>query len=363
MYRHTVDAKEQSLFLATHRRATTLKDVAKAVGLSESTASVILNGARSGTRVSAVTRQRVMDAAERLGYHPNSHARGLSTGRSNRIGIYSGRARVDARNHFFASILGGVLDAAETLQLNCLVHGSGSTPADLRDLVSSQSVDGLLVHLRPDDPMRSILADLGVPAITVADRFPELPAVCVDDEEGGRLQAQHLAQLGHRRVLLREPMAFAQSARDRMDSFRRVAETHGVEVLTLASNSSEVLSAQEIGEVTRPKGRATAIVCWNDASAEITCRALRDMGIRVPEDVSVVGFDGFQTRFARRWELTTIQAPWEDVGATAVRVLHDLIQGAPVPRVTMLPVEFCRGATTTFANETAERRNRAEGGL
>ncbi|MCW5940824.1 MAG: LacI family DNA-binding transcriptional regulator [Fimbriimonadaceae bacterium] len=357
-----MDAKEQSLFAATQRRSTTLKDVAKAVGLSESTASVVLNGARSGTRVSERTRKRVLDAADRLGYHPNAHARGLSTGRSNRVGIYSGRARVDARNHFFASILGGVLDGAETLGLNCLVHGSSSTPADLRDLVSSQSVDGLLVHLRPNDPMRSILADLGVPAITLADRFPELPAVCVDDEAGGRLQAQHLARLGHRRVLLREPTAFAQSARDRMDSFRRVAENHGIEVVSFVSPHSDSPSADEIEEITRPRDRATAVVCWNDATAELTCRALSAIGLRVPEDVSVVGFDGFQTRFALRWDLTTIRAPWEEVGATAVRVLHQLIHGEPVPRLTVLPVEFHRGATTDVAFCPADRRNRAEGG-
>lgn len=358
-----MDAKEQSHSRAAHRRTTTLKDVAKAVGLSESTASVILNGARSGTRVSERTRERVMEVAARLGYHPNAQARGLSTGRSSRIGIYSGRARVDTRSLFFASILGGVLDGAEQLGLNCLVHGSSSTPGDLRDLVCSQSVDGLLVHLRPDDPMRSILTDQGVPAVTVADWFPEFPAVCVDDEAGGRLLAQHLARLGHRRVLSREPVVFAQSARDRMESFRRVAESHEIEVASLVSPQTDSPSADEIEEITRPKDRATAVVCWNDASAELTCRALSAIGIRVPEDVSVVGFDGFQTRFALRWDLTTIQAPWEEVGATAVRVLHDLIQGQSVPRLTVLPVEFHRGTTTDFAFRPAERRTLADGGL
>jgi DNA-binding LacI/PurR family transcriptional regulator len=325
-----------------------LKDVAHSVGVSESTASVILNGARSGTRVSAETRKAVLEAAKRLGYRPNAHARSLQTGFSNRIGIYSGRSRLDARNAFFAELLGGVFDAAAAKGKNTVVHTSGGGLENMLDLVSNRAVDGIIVHPGPDDPLLAVLGELRVPAVAVADRISALPSICVDDRAGGALLAQHLSQIGHRHVLLKQAWWPAPSAVDRMSAFVETATRLGIVVTQRQEDPSdpEVLTPEEMELITRGQDRATAIFAWCDLSAERICRRLDQIGIGVPSEVAIVGFDGFHHPFPPKFELTTIRAPWAQVGSRAVETLEALVNGQSVAAVTMVPVEFVRGMTT-----------------
>ena len=130
-------------------RAVTLQDVAKAAGVSSSAASVVLNGCRSGTRVSVPTRRKVMEVATQLGYRPNEVARSLVTGQTNRIGVYSGRSELDSRNPFFAEILGGIFAEATEFDLDTVVHTACKNERRLLDLVRGRSLDGLIVHCRP----------------------------------------------------------------------------------------------------------------------------------------------------------------------------------------------------------------------
>jgi DNA-binding LacI/PurR family transcriptional regulator len=330
------------------RRTTTLKDVARSVGVSESTVSVVLNGTRSGTRVSSNTRRSVMEAAERLGYRPNVHAQSLLTGRANRLGIYSGRSRLDARNLFFAELLGGMLEASVEERTNTLIHTSGTSAEDLFDLISSRAVDGLVVHLAEADPILEMIRDLHVPAVAVADRFDHLASICVDDVGGGMLQAHHLSRLGHRHVLYKQASVPAQSALLRMESFVDAACELGIQVTVRYDQDAdhEYLTTEDVGLLTRSHNRATAAIGWSDRVAERICHCLVDLGLSVPGDVAVVGFDGFHSYFANRFDLTTIRAPWAEVGRAAVSTLMSLIRGEPIPEVKILPVEFVRGATT-----------------
>lgn len=343
-----MNGKETREHVWRDRPSTTLKDVAHSVGVSESTASVILNGARSGTRVSAETRKAVLEAAKRLGYRPNAHARSLQTGFSNRIGIYSGRSQLDSRNAFFAELLGGVFEAAAGQGKNTVVHTSGGGLENMLDLVSNRAVDGIIVHPGPDDPLLAVLGELRVPAVAVADRISALPSVCVDDRAGGALLAQHLSQLGHRHVLLKQAWWPAPSAVDRMSAFFETAARLGVVAIQRQEDPSdlEVLMPEEMEMLTRGRDRVTAIFAWCDRSAERICRRLEQIGVDVPGEVAVIGFDGFHHGYLPRYDLTTIRAPWAEVGRHAVEILEALIAGQSVAAVTTVPVEFVRGATT-----------------
>jgi LacI family transcriptional regulator len=329
------------------RRAPTLKDVARAVGISEATASVVLNGSKSGTRVSAARRQAVVEAAARIGYRPNSVARALQAGRNHRIGIYSGRAEFDARNLFFAELLGGMCTAARALGSNVVLHTSGDDPGQLLELVSSAALDGLLVHASHDDPIVPLLGELRAPAVAIADKVAGLHSVGVDDALGGVLQAEHLARKGHRHVLYKQVRYLPQSAFDRMEAFLRTAKSLGMRVtVRYEERFEEPFDASDVALVRSGEGRPTAVVAWHDRSAELACIRLRDEGIDIPGEVAVVGFDGFRSYYSSLFNLTTVRAPWHQVGQVATEHLARLTSGEAVPLLTTLPVELLQGDTT-----------------
>jgi len=330
------------------REQITLRDVAREAGASQSAASVVLNGARSGTRVSADKRRSLLEAAERMGYRPNGLARSLSTGRTNCIGVYSGRAVLDSRNAFYSELLGGVFDGAYDWGVNTMVHTTGKGEKQLLDLVSSRSIDGLIVNIDENDTILPLLGELRMPAVAMVDRVHSLPSVTADDRTGGMIQARHLKMLGHRHVLLYASRLPAQSVTDRIDAFQEAAGQLGLRVTTSYAgfNAGEVLDLEDLRVLTEGSDRATAVVGWSDFSAEQVCLKLITLGVHVPETVAVVGFDGFVHACPPPFNLTTIRAPWAEVGREATRVLHSLIEGKEVPALTSLPVEFVRGTTT-----------------
>jgi len=331
----------------SERRSTTLRDVAREVGVSESTVSVVLNRTRSRTRVSANTRRVVLEAAERLGYRPNALARSLQTGQTHRIGMYSGFTRLDARNLFFAELLGGMFEGSLEHGTNTVVHTSGFDPDHLIELVSNRAIDGLVIHARDDDPIIPMLDDLRVPVVAVADGVPNVPSVVVDDETGGWLQAKHLDSLGHKNVLYKQTSAASSSSMRRMNAFINAAAQFGMEVsLHEDPYESEPLTPRDMAALSRTTGRISAIVNWNDQCAERVCQRLNEMGMEIPKEVAVIGFDGFRAFYTPRYHLTTIRAPWVEVGRRAVGILMNLIKGDSVPSITVLPTEFIRGETT-----------------
>lgn len=344
---HALETMEQFRH-NTDRRSVTLQEVARAAGVSSSAASVILNGAKSGTRVSVTTQRAVLEVAARMGYRPHPLAQSLATGRSGRIGVYSGQARLDSRNAFFAEILGGVFDGAEQFQLDTVVHTSGNDEARLVNLLRGQSLDGLIVHPHPDDKILPLLGELMVPAVSIADATEGVPSVAVDDVEGGNLLARHLASLGHRHVLVKRSLPPRSSAIRRIAAFSETCSQLGIRV-TMGVELSDIgagLDASDLRVLTQSSDRATAVMAWSDAVAESVCQSLEAFGLEVPGDVAVVGFDGFRSRNASRFELTTVQAPWSAVGRQAVRHLDTLVRGEPVPMLTTLPVIFHHGNTT-----------------
>ncbi|CAN5730258.1 hypothetical protein BH11ARM2_BH11ARM2_31120 [soil metagenome] len=162
------------------------------------------------------------------------------------------------------------------------------------------------------------------------------------------LQAHHLSRIGHRHVLYKQAYDPPQSGQARMAAFLEAAEKVGIRttVRFIDANEKEVLTSEDFSDLTSEGPKPTAIVGWCDRVAERICGSLTALGLSVPGDVAVVGFDGFHSIFTPRFELSTIRAPWSDIGRKAVSTLIALGRGETVPAVTTLPVEFVRGATT-----------------
>ena len=339
---------EQDRHFWGDKHQVTLQDVAKSAGVSQSAASVVLNGARSGTRVSAEKRRSVLEAAANMGYRPNAVARSLITGRTHRIGLYTGHFSPRADNFFFTDILGGIFHAAGEIGVNTMVHTSGRGENQLLDLVSNRSVDGLIVLATKEDPILPLLGELRIPAVALVDRVDALPSVVADDAAGGTILAQHLATLGHRHVLIKQSSYRQQSATDRMAAFQKAAASLGMRT-TIGSEvfgEPETLDQNDIQILTSGPDRATAVAGWSDYVADGVCEQLLSIGILVPSSVAVVGFDGFEVSASPRFQLTTIRARWGRVAEQGAHVLNSLILGHDVPAVTTLPVEFIRGNTT-----------------
>ncbi|MDX2066143.1 MAG: LacI family DNA-binding transcriptional regulator [Fimbriimonadaceae bacterium] len=328
-------------------RSATLKDVAREVGVCESTVSVVLNGARSGTRVSERTREAVITAARRLGYRPNGQARSLVTGRTGRIALYCGSSVVDRRNLFFMEVMCGMLAACDSRGLNLLIHGPGRNEADILNLVSNRSVDGIVMVALSDDPMIGLLNDLKVPAISIGDRIPGLPCVVTDDAAGGVMQAEYLSYRGHRRVLYRASQVQYDSAKTRQQAFVTRATELGMDVMVVSEPTGffSRLSRPEWEAIEDAQHPVTAIVGWEDVVAGLICEELRSAGRRVGQEIDVIGFNGFEYVMRPVQRLTSIDAHWWEIGEKSVELLETLLNGGSISPKTTFPVHFIQGET------------------
>jgi DNA-binding LacI/PurR family transcriptional regulator len=348
---HTTDNQSREPVAA--RRAPTLRDVAAAARVDKTTVSVVLNGNKSGTRVSDATRRRIEAAAVELGYQPNAIARSLRTQRTGVIGFYSGHEFVNAHDLYLSEIISGLQDSCNAFRYDLLLHSAfrvHSTEALYAELANGK-VDGLLLFASGDDALVNLLAASTMPAVAITDSVPNLPSVVVDDAEGGRLAARHLAAKGHRRVLYSTagPLSRAYiSVVRRLEAFRETAAALGMTVLEApAVDGNARLSDEQRALLTAPPGeRPTAAVCWTDGAAHRIMKESRALGLRVPDDLAVIGYNGITTEFEPSYTLTTIRAPWSDVARTAVGQVVDRLRGKPIPGETVLPVTLVEGDTT-----------------
>jgi DNA-binding LacI/PurR family transcriptional regulator len=340
------------------KRPATLKEVAARVGVGPSTASVVLNGAKSGTKVSEKTREAILRVARELNYRPNVLAQSLRRQRTGIIGFFSGYDGIDPRNGHIAELLYGVQTGCASQGLDLLLytananHSAEQIVANLAD----GRLDGLLVTALPGHPIMRLLAQESLPVVAIADRVPGIASILADTESAGRLQAQHLYSRGHRQVLF-VPSDFPfPSALERQTTFLEEAGRLGMRVEMGSPVAGHVPRSkldpavqrrdERNLELLRRPSELTALLCWDDHSAYRLASAATAAGLRVPGDVAIMGYNGDLAMTELRWQLTTIRAPWDAMGAAAVAALQSATEGNPPPESTTLPVELVVGSTT-----------------
>jgi LacI family transcriptional regulator len=316
-------------------RAPTLKDVARQEGVGIATVSTI-NGGSSATRVSAATRQRILEVAAELRYHPNAMARGLRNRKSRTVGVLydSEGPFLITHNPHASAVMEGILTTGREAGYNVLTFTSRwQDAATSAPLFRDQMTDGILVVAprRGSDVVRG-LASLGIPVVTVSGPSgeAEIPWVDVDHAQGAALAADHLVSLGHTRIayLAGDPSIWASHRRG--EAFWRRLAVHGVRyrpeyAVTGAFNLHET---QEImrGFLALPE-RPTAVFAMNDQMAMCVMAAAREVGLRVPEDLSVVGFDDIPLCEYLVPRLTTVQHPMVEVGQVGMKLLLQRLDG------------------------------------
>jgi LacI family transcriptional regulator len=309
--------------------AANIRDVAARAGVSVGTVSNVLNHRE---RVAPDAVRRVHDAIAALGYVRNDAARQLRAGRSRSIGLVV----LDLGNPFFADVARGAQSRAGENGIAVLVGNSDEDAAQegiYLDLFREQRVNGVLITPVSDDiPRLESMRQAGVPVILVDREAPGTPflSVSVDDVEGGHLAVSHLLAAGRRRIaVIAGPESIPQVA-DRLEGARRaVAEVSGATLEVLAQPALTVLHGRAAGEsiVARPAGeRPDAVFALNDVLAvgvlqAVTMRA----GLRVPDDIALIGYDDIDFAAAAVVPLSSIRQPAELIGATAVDLLFQEI--------------------------------------
>jgi LacI family transcriptional regulator len=331
---------------------TTIKDVAREVGVHPSTVSRALDPARRG-RIGEPVVQRILEAAERLGYRPDTVAASLRSGRSNMVGIIV----PDIANPVFSPIISGlesVLSARGYALIVADPQPRRSGDDDIIQRLVARRVDGLVlanVALRDDAVERCVNWQVPVVLVNRAEAEARVPSVVSDDVAGMGLAVAHLLELGHRHILhLAGPQSLSTG------SLRRRGFIDAMSAAGLAPNDEDI---EEADAFTRDAGhaaarrllarrpQASAIVAANDLLALGVYEALREMGRRCPQDLSVIGHNDMPLVDLVDPPLSTVRISHREMGEQTGELLLDLIEGVrtDAPRVVTAPLLVIRRST------------------
>jgi DNA-binding LacI/PurR family transcriptional regulator len=309
------------------QRPARLEDVAREAGVHVSTVSRVLNGSQTIT-VRPETRQRIIDTARRLRYRPNAIARGLKTASAGALGLLV----PSLRNPVYSSIIRGAFDRAWAGGMVVLLaEDTGGTSAQqaYESLVGEGRIDGLLIaSARPGNPILKRFAEDLVPCVFVNRRHRGSGCnVSMRKEDAGRMAAEHLLELGHRRLGHLSGPQRLDTARRRMQGFVDVATAAGAEVQIEEAAFDERGGAQAMSTLLSGRRPPTGVFVSNINQSVGALAAARIKGVLVPADVSVVGYDDDPLAEYLEVPLTAIRMPLWELGATAVDVLVEQLHG------------------------------------
>lgn len=334
------------------RGSPTLRDVARLAGVDISTVSRVVND-DPALRIAGATRERVEAAVRELSYRPNVQARGLRLAKTWTIGF----VLPDLMNPFYAPIVEGAeRSASESGYMIVIVRELdraelAETELSFERLVHQQRVDGLLVASgRVDDEVLRSLATEDRPLVIVNRRVPGVEGfVVVDDEAGARMATRHLLDLGHVRLGHVAGPAGIDNTLRRSAGFLAEATEHGAETSVIHGDGWDPESGYRAAHRLLEEWRPSAILATNIVVAAGVVGAAQERGLRVPEDLSVIGLHDFTVAPYLRPALTTVVLPLEELGRVAMGALLERLAGGS-PREVMVngtPSLLLRGSTAS----------------
>jgi LacI family transcriptional regulator len=293
----------------------TIRDVAQAAGVSPATVSRTFS---QPDLVEAVTRERVVRIAAHLDYRPNRAARGLITGRTGNLGLLL----PDLANPFFPSIVKGIQHQAHLAEYQVFIVDTNEDPAAELGIVRSlaKQVDGIILCSPRMRPTELAEATTISPTVLVHRRAGSLPAVGVDNVDLVRQAVDHLASLGHSRIGFVSGPRRSWSGRERLRGMRSAAADHGITLEELGHFAPTFEGGMAAAEGVLLSG-VTAVVSYNDLVGLGLLSALRDRGVAVPSELSIVGVDDIPMSAMVQPALTTLYVPKEESGRRAVDLL------------------------------------------
>jgi DNA-binding LacI/PurR family transcriptional regulator len=303
-----------------------MRDVAEMAGVSPTTVSRVLN---RKMLVRKETEERVWTAVDTLGYQPNASARALSTRQTSAIGIVVR----DICDPFFPPIVHGVTYVANAMGYSSFLCNLSTEPdtAFYLQLVRAKRVDGIIIatsHI-PDEQILLVI-DEGAPLVLINREMDGVVSVCTDNEQGGWDAARHLIDLGHRSIAYIGVPSFVQSGIPRRIGYERALAEHGLALnpsLLFEEENSADGGYRAAMDLLASREKASAVFVYDDVMAIGALRAFKEKGLRVPEDMSVVGYDDIPLGSHIAPPLTTVRQAKDAMGIRAMELLVALMQG------------------------------------
>ncbi len=342
------------------QKKVTIADVAREAGVSVGAVSFALNG-RPG--VGEQTRTRILDAAARLDWQPSLRARSLSTSRAFALGlVVARRPELIGTDPFFPAFIAGVesvlAPVGQSLVLNVVIDPDAEA-STYRRLAGEGRVDGVFVtDLRRLDPRIPLLAELGLPAVTLGhpDQPSSFPAISVDDAAGVAALVGLLTESGHRRIACVSGPPEMLHAQHRVAAWQEAMAAAGLDAALLVPSDFSAAGGAAATEALLALGDPpTAIVYGNDVMAIAGMAVAQQRGLRLPDQLSVTGFD--DTELARHLHppLTTVRTDAFAWGSTAATVLLEVIDGQTAADVDLPPLPLARRGSVGSAPRPVRR--------
>lgn len=338
-------------------RPVSIQDIARAAGVSHSTVSRALH---DSPLISPEVRQRIQQLAQEMGYSPNAVAQSLKGKRTNTVGLVV----TSISDPFVGRVVRGIEDVAQAAGINVLLSVSNNDPQ--REMVVIETfhrrrVDGVIsAAAQISGPYTQRLAQIKMPTVLInqqADTEAEqLHSVEVDDYTGARQAVKHLLALGHRSIAYLGAGNRPRSNRRRMAGYRDALATAGIvgnEAWIKTASPEHRYHTDDVadGQALLPEllgTGITAVFCYNDMIAVGALLACRELGLAVPEGLSVIGFDDIEIARYVTPPLTTIHQPKLRLGVLAMEMLLDIHEGRPVQN-HVLPIELVQRASSGSA--------------
>ena len=337
----------------------TIRDVAQKAGVSTATVSLVLHNKR---RISEETRRRVLKAVQELNYHPSQMARGLVMKQTGNIGFVLTEDHFLRTEPFYTKIFLGT--EFETHDSNYFILLSTiptrfSDDEPLPRFVTQQNVDGVIIAGKVPLKFIEKIDKYNLPLIFV-DYYPpkgDYSAVLIDNIQGGMMATKHLIDLGHKKIAFIGGDIEHPSVNERLIGYKMALEKSGLEydanlVITGESSPTRENGYNAVCSLMKRGVRFSALFACNDAMAIGAMECLKKQGFKIPENVSVVGFDDIESDIFQEPPLTTVAVPKFDMGIEAMRLMRDILnKKVRTNKKVLVPVELVvRKSTAKIAD-------------
>jgi DNA-binding LacI/PurR family transcriptional regulator len=341
-------------------RQPSIKDIARLARVSHPTVSRAL---QNSPLVNKQTAAKIRKIADEAGYRASAVARGLVTRRTRTIGLVV--TRVD--DPFAGEVACGIEKTANDHGYAVFLANSSANPEREREVVQAlaeRRVDGIIVtSSRVGAEYLPLLAELMVPIVLVNDQYPGdfVHSVMIANQAGSRMAAEHLIAQGHRRIAYLGDRSGYQSDTERLAGYKEALAAAGIEFaaeLAVKGDGRPEAAIEAIDRLLALASPPTAVCCYNDMTALGAMRAIRKRGLRVPEDISVTGFDDLFFAAYLQPPLTTVKQPMSRMGQIAMESLFKLMSGEE--SVAQIKVEaelMVRGSTGKVKTRGSETRH------
>ncbi|MDZ8051355.1 MAG: LacI family DNA-binding transcriptional regulator [Aulosira sp. ZfuVER01] len=348
------------------KRKISIEDIARKAGVSHTTVSRAL---RDSTLISPKVREEIKQLAREMGYVPNSIAQSLQTQRTNTIGVVV----TSIADPFFSEVVEGIEQIARTSGLSVLLSTSHRN-VDLEiaaiDNFHRRRVDGILVadsRISKHDTKQ--IGQIAVPTVFIHSQTEDPPeifhSVSVDDCLGARLAVEHLVSLGHTSIGYLGVSDRSRSNQQRLEGYQKTLSEAGLpqkaDWVAISDEYNVRTSDVVTGQQMLPKlvaAGVTGIFCYNDMVAVGALLGCQELGTSVPQDLSIVGFDGIALGGYVTPPLTTVRQPMLEIGRSAMQMLLDLLQEKTVENCVLTPYLVKRGSSAAKRQEAGGRRQK-----